>query len=336
MNKLLIVKESTYGQTLQNMHPTYYKFFPQRMQYLLPYLEKKFEIDVLTQAKDSAIIIPTNLGDSYKVVLTDNPYLAKRLIDAQIPFVFDWIDDYSGMIRCELENNPKYRDMIQLEVLIWKEAKHIICQSKDIAEKAPNPIPTTIIPNGASMHLFDHTEKRHFDKFTFVYVGKLGKWYHHAKEMILGMGVFEEILNEAQMMVVGDGELRSQLETIAPKNVYFPGVMTHQQAVSYIKGADVCVFCVDDGSPIAIAEYIMACKPIITIPSKVGSTMLPDGKGVLYASPTADSYGNAYMQMISDRLFRQIKSKQNRERRHLFDWSTLADKYCEVLEANII
>lgn len=147
--------------------------------------------------------------------------------------------------------------------------------------------PRSIIPNGIEVDRFAPGEGARerlraelsvpADAPVFVVVGRLNPQKNHA----LLLESFAQVPASAHLLVVGDGELRADLEAQAPSDrVHFLGI--RRDVPDLLATADVFVLSSDwEGNPLVVMEAMAAGKPVVATSVGCVPELVVDGAGVL-------------------------------------------------------
>jgi len=298
MIKILKIGDFVYGQSIQRSVNTYTKGFPQREFYLYKYTKdiiktEFYHHDRLKNLQDvyinKARLKQFIFKKEYDYIFIDNPF-SYLLVDNQpdISIIFDCIDWYDEMYLKEFGINAGYYLLRYAYLSLLKRADKVIAQSPIILDYLVKwglqSKKAVIIPNGYDSEFFypyplaqikksqrEISQKHNisFDnKKVIVYTGKLNKWYENIKIII------DAITSDQILLIVGDGPLFKYLPHRS--NIIKCGPVPITKVASYTNIADVCVFPVDDCSPIAISEYLAVGKPIVSIKGRL-SWLLKNG-----------------------------------------------------------
>jgi glycosyltransferase involved in cell wall biosynthesis len=334
--KLCRVSEGVYAESIQKGHETFKKF-PQRMEFVDKRLREAFDFDnaSFSNVGDVGTLVDMIVGikdfaaaDCY---LTDNPYIGWVLAMRHRPFVFDYIDMYSLMVAKEFpKDDEKYCFTRYCETVSIRNCLGLIVQSGDL-EKQLSYIETEIkvIPNGVDTKRFVNIKGFLKDKkkFRLVFVGKITDWYASLRTICKAV----EGLEDVELVVVGDGGLRESIQKDSPKNVLWMGAKPYDEVPMWIDSADVCVFCVDDGSPLAITEYLCCGKPIITLKGKI-EWLLKSGVNGLLVYDTPDEFKQAIITLKENEQLRKQYGEANLELSRRLDWDVLMKEYVQFIK----
>jgi glycosyltransferase involved in cell wall biosynthesis len=120
-----------------------------------------------------------------------------------------------------------------------------------------------------------------------------------------------------RFMIVGDGELRTELENYATKlgidkYVLFTGWQTQMEAV-YDSLDIVALTSLNEGTPLTLIEAMASGKPVIT--TSVGGIpdVVEDGySGILVPSNSPDIFANKLLLLIKDKAMRDMLAANGR------------------------
>lgn len=211
-------------------------------------------------------------------------YLLSKVLGSR--FVFEvrdiWPD--SAVNQTELEGEPIFlRFGRKLENWLYHNADLIVPvteAAETIIRKRCNGTPTSVIPNGVDIDLFEkkaHPEEgmdEPFDKtkFRVGYVGSLGV-IHDLRTFIEAAKLCEED-PEIQFIIVGDGgrnnQLHDMIEEFEPKNVEWVGLKKHKQIPYYISSFDIAINPINPSKAfesivtVKFYEYLACEVPVIT------------------------------------------------------------------------
>ena len=169
--------------------------------------------------------------------------------------------------------------------------------------------------------------------FTYGFLGRLDEF----KGIGLIVQAFKIILDEkikAQMLVIGDGSLRKELEDFCRQNnileyVNFVGSIDHDQLPDYLSLADAFVV----GSPYdnynwSLLELMCSGKPIIATNTGGTCDILIDGYNSILADPTPDSIAEKmkyilenydFADKISENAMQTVKERHSMDNLRLYE-----------------
>lgn len=211
-------------------------------------------------------------------------YLLSKIFGAK--FVFEvrdiWPD--SAVNQTELDGEPVFlRFGRKLENWLYHNADLIIPvthAAEAIIRDRSNGTPTSVIPNGVDVDLFEKKanpregmdEPYDSTKFRVGYVGSLGV-IHDLRTFVEAAKRCEDD-PEIRFIIVGDGgrnnQLRDILDEIQPKNLDWLGLKKHEQVPYYISSFDVAVNPINPSKAfesivtVKFYEYLACEVPVIT------------------------------------------------------------------------
>jgi len=117
---------------------------------------------------------------------------------------------------------------------------------------------------------------------------------------------------EVNFIIAGDGELRAELEAIAPDNVYFLGVQNSDEMFSL---ADIVVLTSDsEGMPLTVIEGQMAGIPAIATDVGSVSEIVENEVTGLVTSIQIEQIVSSLGRLLGDSMLRSTMAKNARER----------------------
>lgn len=269
-----------------------------------------------------------------------------------IPFVFNFIDDYSLIASYE-NRKLRYRLLEFFEREIPKIADLVIVVDpvkRDFCYHLGMPVEKVkVVPNGVDTQLFNpsntdpNMQKRLGVKQRemVLFVGKMNTYYE-LDPIVEAIPSALKVCPNTVFVFVGDGNSRSQLEEKTrdmgmSNSVIFTGFRPREEIPHIINIADVCVFPLPDSSALAIFEY-MACGKSVVLPeggtSKMGihEEIFPKDC-VVSVENTSSGFFHGIVSLLRNRELAEATGRKARE--HVVanhDWDQLADSFREVLE----
>jgi len=211
-------------------------------------------------------------------------YLLSKIFGAK--FVFEvrdiWPD--SAVNQTELDSEPVFlRFGKKLEKWLYHNADLIVPvtdAAETIIRVRSNGTPTSVIPNGVDVDLFENKPRpgegmdETYDetKFRVGYVGSLGV-IHDLRTFVEAAKLCEED-PDIQFVIVGDGgrnnRLKDILDEFQPTNLEWLGLKKHEQIPYYISSFDVAVNPINPSQAfesivtVKFYEYLACGVPVIT------------------------------------------------------------------------
>ena len=144
------------------------------------------------------------------------------------------------------------------------------------------------------------------------------------------------LLPAAHLVIVGEGELRAELQQLADRpgvrgRVHFAGELDRADGLGIVAAADVFVFpSLFEGLPLALAEAMSLGVPIVASDVPANRELLGDS-GVLVPAADAVAMAGAVQSILSDGLLRERLSTAELRRAHAFSVTAMADGYERLL-----
>jgi glycosyltransferase involved in cell wall biosynthesis len=212
-------------------------------------------------------------------------------------------------------------------IALTKDMKNVfqeICD-RDIAV-VPNGIDIENYQNQAFAQERDTSEKR------ILFVGRLNpvKGVHY---LLRAMKRVCEVLPDAKLIIVGDGEEREHLESLADSlgirdRVDFVGKVPHERIPEYLCEADIFVLpSVSEGFGIVILEAMSCGLPIVA--TRVGGVpdIIEEGvNGCLVESGDFQEMAKKILFLLDNRLLTDQISKNNRIKVQVYAWKNVVDR----------
>ena len=265
----------------------------------------------------------------------------------RIPFVFNFIDDYSLIASYE-GRMLRYHAFKYLERIIPKVADLVIsvdrpkeefCLDMGIPKEKVRMIPNGVdtrqfTPRSGDARLRDELGLRR--NGVVLFVGKMNRYYELGT-IVKGIPAVLAERPETQFLFVGDGDDMDHLRGLA-KNlkvedaVVFAGFRPSEQIVEIINLAEICVFSLPDGSALALFEYMACGKPIVvpkggTRKMGIPKEMIPDNC-VLTVDKSPEGFAEGICFLLNNRELALEMGKRARElAEQSYDWNMLVLQY---------
>jgi glycosyltransferase involved in cell wall biosynthesis len=145
-----------------------------------------------------------------------------------------------------------------------------------------------------------------------------------------------ELLPAAHLVIVGEGELRVELQRLADRpalraRVHFAGELDRDDGLGIVAAADVFVFpSLFEGLPLALAEAMSLGVPIAASDVPANRELLGD-TGILVPAGDAATMAAAVQSILSDASLRERLSTTERRRAESFSVAAMADSYERLL-----
>jgi len=242
------------------------------------------------------------------------PVILRRLHLIRVPVVFDWNDHWTDVM-----GRMRGIDRVAfLEHYIIKHSKHITTPGKFMQKKCEMyGQPAAYIPHGASMNLNQKPVKLK-GKVKVIYVGSQTKYKHVDKIIDAVRGL------ECQLYMLG--EINKEMESKAPENAHFLGMIRHAELPRYLMAADILILAVEQDTALKMFEYIKAGKCILASKGRIGYFLDHNVNAYL-----AEDLSAGMEKLIKDKKLRDRLAK-NVKKIKVFTWEEIAIKYLQYLE----
>lgn len=270
----------------------------------------------------------------------------------RVPFVFDFIDDYSKIIRYDGQS-LRYLMARWLEMVVPRIADYVIVTDSAKLEfclkmRVPRE-KLFLIPNGYDPHIFKPEGKDAafaaelgIDLHnTIVFVGKLNSYYN-IEVIIESMKRVVSLIPDAQLVLVGEGNQQQRLQALCEELnvshcVRFVGSYPHADIPKIINLSDICILPLPAGSAIILYEY-MGCGKAVVAPTggtekmDISEEMFPKDC-LLKVENTPEGYAEGILQLLHNK---EVAAKIGMKAREIvsrsYTWDRLNRRYMKVLE----
>lgn len=228
--------------------------------------------------------------DKIDLIISTGPPHSTHLIaqkikkQTQLPWIADFRDPWTEVFYNKDLFRTKWaiQKDLRLEKSVVEDADAVICVSEYTAQlvkdKVENKEKVSTIINGYDHELFERIPAHESPEFTMAYVGYLGK--HHPYQLFVdGISKFAQQVetdSQLRLSLAGriDNEILKKLEEIPNCKVIYNGILSHDEAIACIKGADILLISIPVSSYSKgiitgkLMEYIATGNPIILIGEK--------------------------------------------------------------------
>lgn len=176
----------------------------------------------------------------------------------------------------------------------------------------------------------DYTKR---DEFKIVHIGRFMDVKNHA--MILKtFALFAKQHTDAKLQLIGDGELRKDMEQLAQElgvenSVEFAGLQSN--VYPWLHDADIFILPSKfEGMPMTLIEAMGTGLPIIA--SAVGGVpdMLTDGENAMLIKPESEQLLASLEMLYHDESIRRVLGQKALQRSLAFSSETMAQRYIEI------
>jgi len=202
---------------------------------------------------------------------------------------------------------------------------------------------TTVIPNGVDCEEFTPHRETEDEDVDIIYVGRLIE--NNGPDTFIQAlpSVFEQYGEETSVVIVGDGPMKTELETEVASlgiedSVTFTGRVSHDRVADLMANAKVfCRPSLTEGLPLTTLEAMASgCPPVVTPVAGVPE-IVEDGKtGKLVSVNGAEDVAQALASLLNNSAERSTISAAAREFVvGNYDWESRAESVLEVYQEAI-
>ncbi len=232
--------------------------------------------------------------------------------------------------------------------MYWKKARFITFNAKETyyltkekVDRANNNV--HIIPNGVDCAFFAPPKEKDFDKINIVYSGRLTE----QKNVILLLRAADKILKDEKMSfsvdIAGDGDLKRELEGFASgsaikDNIRFHGWVDKGRLRSLYQRSHIFVLpSLYEGMSNSLLEAMACGLAVISTDFKGYDDLVSDNEnGYLIESNNLQALSEKIACLLNDSAKIKSMGKKGREKALSFSWESVAKKYVELINQNII
>lgn len=249
-------------------------------------------------------------------------------------FVFEIRDIWPDSVvnEEELENNSLFVKIGNyIERWLYRSADLLIPvteASEKIISRRASGTPTSVIPNGVDLNLFNPKDnpQLHVDepiepgKFRVGYVGSLG--FIHDLDTFIRAAKLCESDSSIEFIIVGDSgrnnRLQYLLDEYQPANINWVGLKMHRQIPYYISSFDIAInpvnnrFALESIVTVKFYEYLACEVPVITSARGALEAIGRESGGAVTVQPgEADLLAKAILKLKADDQMRADLSKHS-------------------------
>ena len=220
--------------------------------------------------------------------------------------------------------------------VILQKAEHIFVQSeqmkKDVSQYGIPLKKLTAVPMGVSMELLQHynmnnISKKNYKEKWVVYIGILIR----ERRLDFLVRTFKRVVQKVEntkLYFVGDGVVPDDLKLLKDEVmrcglgnlVVFTGFLPREQALSYVKDADVCVSpfyptpILNSTSPTKLIEYLALGKAAVVNDHPEQRHVIEESGGGICVPYDEDAFANAIITLLTD----QCKAEEMGKKGHAY------------------
>lgn len=231
---------------------------------------------------------------------------------------------------CRDENFPKWAVKIGSPSIIFSCAPNIDEAIVEAGFDREQIVRVPVVnPEYVSEYELENPGGNSNKKFRIVFVGYL-KPVKNVRLLIRAFGTFNESYPDSELVIVGDGPLRNEIEEEIREReiggkVELAGAVEHREALRYIASGDVVVLpSKSEGDPRVVREAIEIGVPVIATPVGTISEVLVNGQSGILVDATEDSIVKALTKCQNDSELRRSMAKAAKQSGNLSDWDDLS------------
>ncbi|MFE1744022.1 glycosyltransferase family 4 protein [Coleofasciculus sp. H7-2] len=247
------------------------------------------------------------------------------ILETNSPLFYESKAERKNVVLSRLERWLEIKAYQDCDILICvtEALKEIIVREADIS-----PEKIIVLPNGVNTSIFNpegQQPKRIFDNFTIGFVGVLYAW-QGIEDLLVALHDLRTDGLDMSLVVVGDGQMRTEWEALAQKlglsnNVKFVGQVPWNEVPAYIAGFDMGYsghVKLQIGkmyhSPLKIYEYMAMGKPVLASAFEDAQRVLREGEtGFLFQSGDRQELKSALIKAYKSRTALPEMGRQARE-----------------------
>jgi glycosyltransferase involved in cell wall biosynthesis len=241
------------------------------------------------------------------------------------------------------ENHRRKGWLRPLDLYFYRQYDHIISNSgathRRLFEWLPElKVESSVIENGISLSRFKNANGLNREELgvparapLLVSVARLQR----QKDHVTILRAFAKVPSSAHLLLVGDGELRSELEKLAQdlgvsERTHFLG--RRADVPSVLRTADIFIHAThSDGFCLAVVEAMAAGLPVV-VTGVAGLTEVVGDAGVQVAPQAADQMAEEISHLLASQSLRAELCRKGQARAQKFDIATTADAYAALYE----
>jgi len=290
------------------------------------------------------LILADNLESSIAAVLIKSIF--------KIPFVFNFVDDYSLIASYE-GRMLRYQALKHLEkvipeladlVIVVDPQKEQFCLDIGIPEQK-----LRMVPNGVDTKRFepgiDNTTTRKELNLNgnkvVLFVGKINKYYN-LEVLLKAIPYVLKGFPNTKFLFIGDGNDLNHLKELTHKlkveaAVIFTGFLPVEEIPKIINLSNVCFYPLPNDGALAIFECMACAKPLVlprggTNKMGISEEIIPQDCALqVDGSPEGFAQGINFL-LSNEEIGKEMGTKARERAVRLHDWNTLAKKYEKALK----
>lgn len=224
-----------------------------------------------------------------------------------------------------------------LSRIIWRKAQKVIANSeglKQLALKTNKNQKIGVIYNGVDTKMFFPAEKSEND-FTVISTSRIIK-RKGIDFLVDGFIKFSENKNNAKLLLIGDGEMKSELELKIKKarledKIIFTGAAERARMPEYYRQADVFVLpSLNEGMSNSLLEAMASGLAVIATDTGGTGELVNSENGVIIEKSSAESIRTALDKLYSNKNLLRSMKLSSRQKAEGMSWEAMAEGYGKI------
>lgn len=221
---------------------------------------------------------------------------------------------------------------------IWKNASAVVANSRGLAELAQRFEPSVkydVIPNGVDTMMFTPPPSRTLTgRIKLLSVSRLIA-RKRIDLLIKTLGELRKNNIDAELNIVGDGNLAASLRTLAQRlgiadRVHFHGPLDYDKLPAVYRANHLFLMCsAHEGMSNAMLEAMASGLPVITTPCE-GTAELVGDNGIILPSADVAVFVKVVKQIIENKTGYAKMANASRQKSIQLSWATTASAYVEM------
>lgn len=221
---------------------------------------------------------------------------------------------------------------------IWSNADALIANSKGLRKMALDYYDVKdfkVICNGVDVDYFKPAERFDKDTVKILFVSRLIE--RKGLQFIIPKlrWIQQNSNKKIQMIIVGDGPYRAELEHIVEENnvresIFFVGQKNREELLLFYQSADFFILpSQKEGMPNVVLEAMACGLPVVMTPCQGAEELIEDNG---YIS-SIDEFPERVIELVNEEDKRNEMGLKSRERAcNLFSWKKTAEDYMEIMQ----
>lgn len=208
---------------------------------------------------------------------------------------------------------------------------------KDMIETGIGVSGITIIENCVDHDLYKTSDTNRHDGLTIGYLGRIKK-YKSVDHLIRAFGIVRDEIPEAKLIIVGDGDNLTELQSLTEKlglsgSVDFTGYLAAEEKVSILQRCAVVGNpSIKEGWGLTVIEANACGTPVVAANVQGLRDSVVDGKtGLLYSYGNIEELASNLTKVLTDKELRSSLSDNAVEWAAKFNWDTNAEKTLDLI-----